>query len=198
MGRCLIDFDGPAGPVEVCVPVSYCHPELGCMCGGDDDACYPGMQCFGRSPESEGRCEQFCYDDWDCPSGRLCERDIAGVTRGDGSGYRLCGDVSTTCDPFTGSGCRSGEACLILPPDGWFSCLTPGTAGPDEPCDASGCVSGSGCFVWDTNGDTVVGSGDEFRCFAYCTLDGSSHPCPVDHTCRDDLGHAEIGLCVGP
>jgi len=147
------------------------------------DNCVAQNQCFG-DPDDDYICRQLCYSDDDCPAPRTCDLDIAMVT-----GYRLCGPTPDDCDPFTAAGCAEGEACIVSVPDDLVTCVAAGTLEPDETCDsASGdCRVGAACYVTDTS---IFG-----RCYLYCSLDGSSHPCPSGESC-ENFGHPSVGVCV--
>jgi hypothetical protein len=91
------------------------------------------------------------------------------------------------CDPLTGSGCPTGESCLILGDDAggtYPTCLPAGPTAVGGSCaDARGCVRGSIC----------LDPGSGATCLKFCTPLGST--CPTGGTCTD-VGDPTYGVCM--
>ena len=174
--RCILG----AELVEECVPAGTAP--IDSLCGDSPDDCVAQNQCFGTGTMDQ-RCRQFCYEDTDCPAEYLCADEVAGVTA-----YRVCRTPPDSCDVFTGTGCPTGEACIIDPTPSTHpvECAAAGTGEPGVACDGVGdCRIGTACYTTD---------GATYLCYEYCDLAATAHPCPAGLACGS-FGHPTIGVC---
>jgi hypothetical protein len=189
-GACNVVEQCGCGSGQRCVLGSYAEecvtagtlPE-GASCAYSDD-CAAGKMCLPGLDE-EPVCMQFCYDDGDCPTGRPCLLPLM-----DGAGYMVCAPPGDGCDPFTATGCSSGDACMVMPggPDTAY-CLPAGVVPPGGDCSYDGCAVGAGCYAVDAYGTPA--------CWQYCDLGGTGPDCSAvpGATCQDALGAWPVGIC---
>jgi hypothetical protein len=179
--RCII---GPE-TMEMCYTAGTDPP--GTTCPSDADNCQPQGQCFGSGATFV--CRVFCYTADDCPEGRPCNMGIRDITNPDGTGIKICGDPPVACDPFTGTGCPTGEGCTVDPTSGTTNCETAGTGTAGQACSTVGCVIGAACYS--------VGGGAA-TCYKYCAHTGAGPDCAdvPGSTCANAIHHPTAGVCV--
>lgn len=192
--KCALRMEEGVPPIEECVPAGSGRHLAPCTPGEDD--CAPGAQCF-ELWAGEASCLAFCYSDFDCSESHPCELSLTGV-----DGYLVCTDAyASACDLFTGTGCRSGDACTVtvrpLPdrlcaPPAWHTGLMCGPAGETPPggdCTTEPCVLGAGCHELAHGRPT---------CYRYCHLGDWSRDCEdlPGTSCEATLLVSLIGTCI--
>lgn len=151
--------------------------DAGMLDGGPDTSCIPscvtGGEC-GADDGCGGRCLGVCPDD----ENQVCYGGICSMAS-------WC--VSSRCDPFSGTGCPSEDACYATPdPPNYIetSCEPPGVGVEGDTCvRAQDCSAGLGCRLG--------------KCRRYCCHAGQLFTDSSDH-CRgfcERIG-ARTGFCV--
>jgi hypothetical protein len=181
----------------VCLPVQgdnaageSCHHD-GVVAGTDD--CDEISWCIGAFDTTGAPWDGLCYP---LCVGMVCEPELRCVGIG---ALPVCAPV---CDPLSGSGCGSTEACIYRPPEG-FVCFPQGVEGKQigEICETGiSCEAGLHCS------QKVAGCAPEdFCCTDYCDTASDTNTCAQQAdgaTCvaigASDPTQAHVGACVVP
>lgn len=179
----------------VCLPVQgeheagdSCHHD-GVIAGTDD--CDQSSWCIGAFDTTGNPWDGLCYP---LCVGMSCELEQRCVGIG---ALPVCAPI---CDPLSGSGCGSEEACIYRPPEG-FVCFPESDDGKKigEVCETGiSCEAGLHCS------QKVAGCGpDEYCCTDYCDLGNPMNTCAQQAegaSCvaigATDPSQSHVGGCV--
>jgi hypothetical protein len=118
-------------PMPICVMAGTVADGQPCTRTMGADDCAAGLTCARSAGGTMGICRKYCTMDNQCDSGQKCAAGRFGQS--------IVGTCTPACTPF-GNDCAGGTNCSTpvasfgSTTNGFFTCRTPGTAGPFEDC----------------------------------------------------------------